>query len=190
MADVPIQLKFFRKLELYQELKAEDKKEKGSVRLKPWKREKKILKWTAKHHYYLDSAINPDYAYGNIFKEEFDKIKRDVYKNMPEPTDEMVMHHLTLDKWVGDLSLVFGNLVQRGFMERRENGSRRPFIFTPLGLLMGQVINEVEGSLLGKIRYRFFIILTWATIFSASIITIYSAFKILRILVPKIYSYF
>lgn len=180
MADIPIQLKFFRKLELYQELKAEDKKEKWSNRLRPWKIEKRILKWTAKHHYHLDSAINPDYAYRNIFKEEFDKIKEDVYKNMPEPTDEMVTHHLIRDEWVGNLSPVFGNLVQRDFMEKREDGTNRPFIFTPLGLLMGQVINEVEGSLWGKIRYPFFIILTWATILSASIVTINTALKILK----------
>lgn len=70
--ELPIQLKFFKKIELYQEFKFQDEKaeeaSEGILR-KLWKTEKRVLRWTARHHHCLGSSIDHDYIRNNILGE-------------------------------------------------------------------------------------------------------------------------
>ena len=69
--ELPIQLKFFRKIELYQEYKTENKKAVLN-KSKSWSVEKQILKWILIKHYHLGSPINNDRIKNEILKNEFD----------------------------------------------------------------------------------------------------------------------
>ncbi len=157
--ELPIQLKLFKKLELYQELKFQDIKcEKASQRLsKVWKTEKLILSWTAQGHHLIAHPINHDYVRGGLLK---DKEK---------------------DNYEFGLSGTFTNLIGRGFAVPVENDSSS-IIFTPTGLLMGEVINDVENGKLGGMKYGFFYYLTWVAAITGALIIIFNFFeKIIKI---------
>jgi hypothetical protein len=152
---LPIQLKFFKKLELYQELKFQDEKALGASNRadlnKIWKTEKLILSWTARGHHLIMCPIDHGYVRNGT---------------------GLLKNKNSADYDIG-LSGTFTNLIGRGFAESVE-GNNTQIIFTPTGLLMGEVINDVEGiNVWKKYRYPIFYYLTWATASAGALLVIF-----------------
>jgi len=150
--ELPIQLKLFKKLELYQELKFQDEKaSKASERLrKVWKTEKLILSWTARGHHLIMHPIDHGYVRSGT----------GLLKNKDENNYDF------------GLSGTFTNLIGRGFAKPVERNDTQ-ILFTPTGLLMGEVIDDVEGSnIWKKYRYPIFYYLTWATASAGALLVI------------------
>lgn len=154
---MPIQLKFFKKLELYQELKFQNKKAKKADKdhWKIWNTEKEILRWTPWNHHFLNSVIGHDY------------VRRKILKQNEAGASEIET------KYDYELTRTFGNLVKRGYAEKEKDTN---IYFTREGLLMGEVINDYHSiesykdvknlsKLWKKTKYPFFIFFTWTTIF-------------------------
>jgi len=135
-----IKLKFFRKLELFQELRSENKKAKnaGGTKKELWNMEKDVLEWTVNNHHHRASALR---------NEDIQNIVRD-YKE-----EEM-------DNELGEISK---NLISREFAKQYEEGDcGSGIIILREGFLMGEVIKELKGH--KRFFYRIFIILVWATV--------------------------
>jgi len=159
--ELPIQLKFFKKIDLYQEYKYEGRKVRVSgTRLQDWKIEKTILKWTANNHHHLGSPLTND------------GVAKDILKN------KYSYEHLH----------AIESLIHRKYAERKEEG----IIITKEGLLMGEVVNEVEGDKVylkykNQLKYEIFFWLVWFTaIAGALIVTI----NFLMLLYNKLGSFF
>jgi len=180
MAEIPIQLKFFKKLELYQELKFQNEKLEKSKRLKDWKIEKEILKWTTWNHHHLASAITHQYILENIFKKERTGLLKRMEKEKPELVTEESINYV-FQKGIGSLTPVVGNLVQRRFAEYEQEGQPQ-IIFTPLGLLMGEVIYDCEKSKKwwSRNKYPVFIFLTRVAIVLGFVIAILTIANLLK----------
>jgi len=153
--EIPIQLIFFKKLELYQVLKEENKKRKGTKR-KTWDVEKRILIWTKEHHH-LNSPI----------------------------TQSIVMDEILMPKrepgTLTEYSFAMENLVVRGFANIATEENITAIKITKEGLIMGSVINDIETESKNpwnKFKYPFFIWITWITIIAGIIILIYNAFSL------------
>jgi hypothetical protein len=159
--ELPIQLKFFKKLELYQELKFQDRKSKASERFKKvWKTEKLILGWTARGHHLIAHPIDHDYVRNG---------------------DSLLKNKDGSDYDFG-LFGTFTNLIGRGFAIS-VNGNETQILFTPVGLLMGEVINDVESNIAGSLKYELFFYLTWLTAIAGTAIILINLFeKIVMIL--------
>ena len=189
MSELPIKLKFFKKIELYQELNGQNKKAGYSTRLTDWQKEKKILKWTAVNHHHLGSEFSIERLY-MIFEEEVNKVKEEfseVFRGWEDKNiQETIINHLKEEKRVGSLKSAIENLKIRGYARE---GDKLDFliIFTLEGLLMGEVIYEVEDTWLGKIKYPFFLYITWTTIILAILITMIT---FVNLVVPYIYFLF
>jgi len=150
--ELPIQLKFFKKLELYQELLSENKKATfaGATRRELWNMEKEVLAWTDKnHHHRLSPLKNTDLQ---------DKVERKFSKEY-------------LDNELGEISR---NLVSRGFAVFKEpDDESKGIIITPEGFLMGKVINDIEGQKIWvKIEYTLLYKLVWITALAGALIVI------------------
>lgn len=186
MSDLPIKLDFFKKLELYQEMAFQDKKASTTDR-KDWYKIKKFLAWTSIGHHHLDSPINSEYVYRYVYEDQFRAKKTEILDidgndelslsaASVEALNRLVLSHISKD--IGDLQTTFGTMRQMGYAV--EGSSFMQIKFTPLGLLMGRVIYEYqyENNIFRRIKYPFFIILTWLTIISAAFFTIYTGLKI------------
>ena len=135
----PIQLKFFKKLELYQELKSQNKK--AFNRDETWPIEKEILKWTRWNHHHLGTPLTDEY----IFQTHNNVLPRGLMTSFDSVHQAML------------------NLVVRKYAM----GSHSSIVITAEGLLMGEVIDEVEGtgvaSSLGD-KYSFFYYFIWTVV--------------------------
>lgn len=158
--EIPVKLNFFRKLELYQELKRENKKAKnGSGTLRElWKMEKILLAWASKSHHHRNFILK------NIDIQN--KIEESYHPNSNEMNNE--------------LGHIQGNLISRGFASKQDDG----ITITQEGFLMGQVINDSD-SLKGYL-YNFFIFLTWTTILTGAFSVIINFFNLLIMIYKKI----
>ena len=180
MSSIPIQLKFYKKLEFYQELRRQNRRATNSERLHDWENEKKILKWAARNHHHLNSRVSHDQLYWDAFADVRQEIEiefKAIFAQFSEQqVKETVINHLK--KKVGSLSAPCANLYRRGYASDYQVSSG--LIFTNEGLLMGEVIDECEnGTPIDAWKYPFFIVLVWATISSAALITIVSAINII-----------
>lgn len=164
--ELPIQLKFFRKLELYQELKDENQKAKeaGGTKKETWVMEKLVLSFADKEHHHRGSILkNVDIQ---------DKIQR---KNFSKESIENELGHIAK------------NLISRDFAKfaSKDEDINKGFFITKEGFLMGKVINEVES---GKKKmmyfYEFLYILVWASAISGAL---YIIVKLIEFFVNFLY---
>lgn len=136
--ELPVQLKFFRKLELYQELRSQDKNFSHGNENFAWEIEKDILQWTVRNHHHLGTPLTETHA--------------------SDPKNRILKPEKYSDP--GSLKQGLSNLIQRGFAT--QDPSVPGIHFTKEGLLMGEVINDVrQGCFLSKKRYQFFYWTTW-----------------------------
>ena len=134
--ELPIQLKFFRKLELYQEYKSSENKSYKTKRA-VWSIEKKILKWATNHHHHLESPLNRKYIENNILQTR-------------DPSD------------LSHLDPAMNNLCVKKFAKHVESGIE----ITLEGLMMGEVINDVEERYWMSCWYALFITMIWIIVVS------------------------
>lgn len=145
MIDTPITKKFFRKIELYLELKRQDKRVKKSDRGEMiWKMEKYILLWAVRGHWHLGSPLPPDYV--------TDRLREGGFKD-----DET--------KWTRQ---VMQNLMARDFAYHPENEQDKDTIqIKDTGFLMGEVIEEAKSK--KEYIYILFSFFVWIAIALASL---------------------
>lgn len=151
MADLPIRLSFFKKLELYQELKARNKRVGDDT---AWSGEKEILRWAATEHRHLGTAIDAKFVADKIL------IDRTKYRNFSD-----------------DAKRSMENLRQRGWAELEGESLR----FLREGLLMGEVIDDVMCGKCRKWKYACLYWLAWATTISGAVLIIAQAVKLILI---------
>lgn len=149
--DLPIQLKFFRKLELYQEYKSiKENISNEPTASQAWDIEKRILKWTTKKHWHFGSLLTGD------------GIKKDILNGEDPPRFTQAIE----------------NLVEKGYAIKDQ--TKEGIKITKEGLLMGEVANDLEGeSIVKRYKYKVFFILIWLTMLSGIVIGTASAFKVL-----------
>ncbi|MEK7618098.1 MAG: hypothetical protein AAB410_03040 [Patescibacteria group bacterium] len=153
---LPIQLKFFKKIELYQEYKSEEYKA-ATTDKKVWITEKEILRWTTDNHHHLGSEITKDHVRRVIFHEGTERFTESKYK-----------FDIRLNK-------PFENLVQRGYATKNNEDA---LIITREGLLMGEVINDVEKNLFSKyIKYNSLYWLVWITAIAGALTIVINFIK-------------
>lgn len=114
--DSPIQLSFFKKLELYQELKSRNSRLGGD---KAWNGEKQILRWSALEHRHLGTPIDVTFVEKNILT------NRQIYSNFP-----------------ADAERPMENLISKDYAK----GTTSALLFLKEGLLMGEVIDDVANG--------------------------------------------
>lgn len=127
--ETPITKKFFENLELYLELKKQNKRsQKSSEGKKMWSMEKAILKWAVVGHWHRGSPLPPDFLQDRLREQKF-----------PE-------------EWIKDIRKVAQNLISRGFAYHPKNETDPDTIqLTKEGFSFGEIIEETESSLTLKI---------------------------------------
>ncbi|MFA6466770.1 MAG: hypothetical protein WCV71_02855 [Patescibacteria group bacterium] len=193
MSDIPIKLDFFRKLELFQQLIVLNRRSKNGNDYvkKNWRMEKKILRWASKNSHILSIPFDMDHIYFEFYQEEYDDTKtrllrKFVNENKLDSYDITEEHEQIIEKQTknyfeekyGEFKYIFGNLVHRGFAEYSSKKFNNYEIFiTQTGLLMGNVIDDYEGSIFW-LKYPLFIIIVWIFVISVIIITISQAISV------------
>src|SRR5437870_1737094 len=113
--ELPIQLKFFRKIELYQEYKSiENNPSKDLTWSEAWNIEKAILMWMPENHWHIGDYLG------------YERIKKDILKADPPRFSQAIT-----------------NLITRGFAENPDKVSA--IKITKEGFLMAEVINDIDG---------------------------------------------
>jgi hypothetical protein len=168
--ELPIQLKFFKKLELYQELLSENEKaERAGRSLKEiWNMEKIILKYADTEHHHRGSILkNTDIQ--NMIESKFEKGDMD-----------------------NELGHISKNLVTRNFAEyaSEDKDSNKGIYITREGFLMGNVINDVESkNLWNKNKLKIFYWLLWATVIAGSFTVLINFIKLVYGIVSKLFEH-
>lgn len=154
--DLPIRLRFFGKLTLYQELKKLDCD--GKLE---WSNERKILSWAADSERHKDWHTPLDLKMALDHGDIVGIIAGDI-----EDKDTYIRNR-------------FGNLVKRGYATWSDDVKKGIF-FTPDGFLMGEIINEIEVNPSARGRYEFFYYLSWVIFFAGAFLVIANALGVLR----------
>lgn len=146
-------LKFFKKLELFQELQRLDKRNKDH---KEWDMEKVFLEWAQINHFYLGAFL------------DIQKII-EILKSTKK-FDDKQLHEHTFD--------MMQNLEEHGWAQWYDPRKNKNAIkINHEGMLLAEVISETNKSE-KFILYRIFIILVWVMVISSIIIIIHNAIKI------------
>lgn len=151
---LPITPKFFKKLELFQELRRLDKRNKDH---EEWDMEKVFLEWVQVNHFYLGTFLN---------------VQRiiEILKSTKK-FDDKQLHKHTFD--------MMQNLKEHGWAQYDPNNPKDENIIkvNHEGMLLAEVISETN-KLEKFILYWIFIILAWIMVISSIIIIIHNAIKI------------
>jgi hypothetical protein len=150
MIDTPITKKFYKKLELYLELKRQDKRSKKSIRgTHIWSMEKAFLLWAIEGHWHMGTPLD----FGHIKK----VLKEAGFS----------------DNWTKYANQVMQNLVFKKFAIYFPEGENSIQI-TNEGFLMAEVIEESRSE--WEYVYILFIIFTWFIFIFGLIKIIYEIF--------------
>lgn len=135
MIDSPVTAKFFKKLELYLELKRQNKRSKKSDRgFMTWEMEKSFLLWAIKGHWYMGTPLNSQYVEDRLKEADFSS------------------------DWIKYKNQVMQNLVFKGFARYYPEGQDSIQI-TDEGFLMAEVIEETDSRM--EYVYILFMISVW-----------------------------
>lgn len=139
MIDTPITKKFYKKLELYLELKRQDKRVKKSPRGEIlWSMEKAFLLWAVRGHWHMGTPLTPEYIRDRLIEDGFN--------------DDQV-------KWAAQVAQ---NLVFKKFAYNPFEDNKNIIQITEEGFMMGEVIEEASGY--KEIYYILSIIFIWLSI--------------------------
>jgi len=135
MIDTPVTKKFFKKLELYLELKRQNKRSKKSERGRmTWEMEKSFLLWAIRGHWYMGTPL------------DFDRVKK-------------VLNEADFSSnWTKYSNQVMQNLVFKKFACYYPEGSKSIQI-TNEGFLMAETIEEANSKM--EYFYVLFILSIW-----------------------------
>jgi len=132
---LPIQIRFFRKLELYQELYHQDKKSKTDGEFSIiWDIERQILKWTTTNEY-PGMPLTHSFIWISILDEKLILDKKRTPHSLP----------------IESLQPAMDNLVQRNFAKKKDNG----ILIEEDGRLIGEIIRDIDGKNLFH-KYKYF----------------------------------
>lgn len=134
MIDTPVTAKFFKKLELYLELKRQNKRSKKSDRGMTWQMEKSFLLWAIRGHWHMGTPLNSKYVEDRLREAGFS-------------TD-----------WTKYKNQVMQNLVFKEFARYYPEGADSIQI-TDKGFLMAEVIEETDSKM--EYVYILFMIAVW-----------------------------
>jgi hypothetical protein len=153
--DIPIPLRFFEKLNLFQEFRKFEKEDSPE-----WGNEKSMLSWAAnsKRHRDLHTPLNVQMALGNP------------YITGPIPSDIDDPGQYILNR--------FGSLVMLGYAQWSDEVTKEGIRFTRAGFLLGEITNEVQRSH-KKVAYCINLVLCWALLYAAAFLAISEALKVL-----------
>lgn len=156
--DTPVTKKFFIKLELYLELKRQDKRSTKSKRGKMiWSMEKSFLLWAVRGHWHLGTPLTPEYVKDRLLEDGF--------------SEEEVKY----------TRQVAQNLVFKRFACNPINQNDTDTIqMTDEGFMMGEVVEEANGH--REYFYILFIIFVWMTVFAAFLKVVTEILKTLGII--------
>lgn len=147
--ELPITPKFFKKLEIYQEIKRLDKR---NAKHSEWDMEKDFLLWAHTDHFHLGSFLSTK----NVL-DRLNKLNKYNNKDLNDHVFKMMQ-----------------NLKEHGWAEwwprEWENNAIK---INKEGLLVGEVIFDISRS--GRIFYESFILISWLTIISGIVIVIANA---------------
>jgi len=154
--DLPIQLRFFKKLELYQELQKRNRDNQGE-----WRVEKHILSWAADrtHHKDLQTPLAPDMA------GEHEEITGPISNDDVDNKQQYIHNRL-------------GNLVAMGYADWDKivtNG----IVFNSDGFLTGEIINEIRNSPMSASRYEAAYYLSWILFYAGAFLVIANVLNVL-----------
>lgn len=122
MIDTPITKKFYKKLELYIELRRQNKRVKKSPRGEMiWSMEKAFLLWAVRGHWHLGTPLTPEYIKDRLIEDGF--------------KENQV-------KWA---TQVAQNLVFKKFAYTPTESDKNAIQLTNDGFLMGEVIEEANS---------------------------------------------
>lgn len=152
--DLPITPKFFKKLELFQELNRLDKRNVNHVE---WEMERRILLWAHTNHFHLGSYLNSH----TIF---------DLLKRTKQFTDDQLNEHVVK---------TMENLCEHGWANHSEAKDQRDDVkINRDGMLVAEALADVLGG--KKVWYQFLIIMSWLTIVAGIIIVLVNAFDAIK----------
>lgn len=145
MVDTPITKKFYKKLELYLELRRQNKRVKKSPRgEKLWSMEKEFLLWALKGHWHMGTPLTPDYIKDRLLENGFNE--KDFQGEYQENERQ-----------------VSRNLVFKKFAYYPENQADSDTIqINNDGFLMGEVIEEAKSK--KEYVYIIFIFFVWLSL--------------------------
>ncbi len=148
---LPITPKFFKKLELFQELQRLNKRNKNH---EEWDMEKVFLEWIQINHFYLGIFLN---------------VQRivEILKSTKKFNDKQLDDH-TFD--------MMQNLEEHGWAQRNPE-DKNAIKINYEGMLLAEVISETS-KLEKFVLYWIFIIIAWVMVISSIIIIIHNAIKI------------
>lgn len=139
MIDTPITKKFYKKLELYLELRRQDKRVKKSSRGKMlWSMEKAFLLWAVRGHWHMGTPLTPEYIRDRLVEDGFKK-------------DEV--------KWARQVAQ---NLVFKKFAYSPFESDRDVIQLSDDGFIMGEVIEEAQSY--KEYIYILIIIMVWLSV--------------------------
>lgn len=151
MIDTPITKKFYKKLELYLELKRQDKRSNKSDRGgKLWELEKSFLLWAIRGHWHMGTPLDSQYV--------GDRLKEDGFS----------------EDLAGLANQVMQNLVFKKFAIYFPEG-KNSIQITNEGFLMAEVIEESNSR--WEYLYILFIVFTWVIFIFGMIKIIYEIFN-------------
>lgn len=137
MIDTPVTVKFFKKLELYLELKRQDKRSKKSDRGMTWEMEKSFLLWALRGHWHLGTPLTFQYVRDRLNEAGFS----------PD--------------WTKYANQVMQNLVFKEFARYYPEGQDSIQIIDK-GFLMAEVIEETNSKM--EYVYILFMISIWLVV--------------------------
>ncbi len=148
--DAPFGILFLKKAELYNLAcrldKQYDDSQTTSKNLPLWPIEKQILKWTYRHHKHLGSPIDTNHLSRDP---KWSKLKD---FNMLNTDGSYKREFSYLEN--GQLDKPLENLVVRGFAQYFDQAhGHSAIIIDKEGLLLGEVLADLEGNFFMKINY-------------------------------------
>jgi len=149
--ELPIQLKFFKKLELYQEYVAQDKKA-DNTKIETWKVQKDFLRWTKRHHN-VGSQLS-----SLSVRQKMEEMKKKKYKEYKNE----------------DIHRVISDLIANGYAYDVSDNNHQIKV-TREGFMMGEIIDDFEGSnssFWSRRKYNLLLKLTWTSAICAALLII------------------
>lgn len=153
--ELPITLKFFHKIELYQELRREDKKRQEHPEV--WDMAKALLRWTTYGHQFLYDPVRTTFIKDNILPELKLNYGFEPKLGICGTIEELIK------KALGDLVVKgYAKEISTEAIPGHPEEKNVTSIQTSLeGLYMGEVINDFELGGYHRKKYAFFYIATW-----------------------------
>jgi hypothetical protein len=161
--DVPISLRFFEKLNRYQDIKRLDKRATSE-----WKNQRQILLWAGDvtRHRHRSVELTPEMA------AEHDDVTGLEGSYVGEENAQEKRGYI--------IHSCFGNLVSARLAKWKSDSDwSKGIVFTREGFQMGEVINELRDNSYARVLYEGSYVLSWSIFIAGAAIAVGEAIKLL-----------